>query len=277
MKQPYIFSTLRFTYDPLTQEFVNVGIVVYSPKTRELFALCTSHYSRISKLFPGFQGTRFRANMKYIQDSVNSLGDRLVRELPFTESKSLASLLASILPVDDSALRFHEGGSGLTSDLRTRAGQLFHEYVAKYEPAAQGMKRDDEDVWKIFKSEFERTHITQYLEPKRIVAPNYDYQFERAWKNGRWNCYEAVSFDLLDASSLLDKANRWVGRATGLQDSSEDFKLYFLLGRPTDPSLREAYAKAENLLHKVPVQHEFIAEDEAREFVDSLAEKIASH
>ncbi len=96
MKQPYIFSTLRFTYDPFTQEFVNVGVVVYSPKTRELIALCTSHYSRISKLFPGFQGARFRANMRYIQDSVNSLGDRLVRELPFAESKSLASLLASV-------------------------------------------------------------------------------------------------------------------------------------------------------------------------------------
>ncbi len=179
--------------------------------------------------------------------------------------------------MDDSALRFHEGGSGLTTDLRSRAAQLFHDYVSKYEPAAQGTKRDDEDVWRVFKNEFERTQITQYLEPKRIVAPNYDYQFERAWKNGRWNCYEAVSFDLLDASSLLDKANRWVGRATGLQDSSEDFTLYLLLGKPSDPSLREAFAKAENLLHKVPVEHEFITEDEAHAFAMSLAEKIAAH
>ena len=31
MKEKFYFSLLRYVYDPLTQEFVNIGVVLYSP------------------------------------------------------------------------------------------------------------------------------------------------------------------------------------------------------------------------------------------------------
>jgi hypothetical protein len=45
-----------------------------------------------------------------------------------------------------------------------------------------------------------------------------------------WHVFEPVSFDLVEAGSMLEKANRWVGRATNLRDSAEPFKLHLLVG-----------------------------------------------
>ncbi len=73
MKTQYSFSVLRFIYDAVTLEFVNVGIVVYSPTTKQLQARCTNHYSRISGLFEYFDGLRFRQTLRYIQDAINEI------------------------------------------------------------------------------------------------------------------------------------------------------------------------------------------------------------
>jgi hypothetical protein len=101
-----------------------------------------------------------------------------------------------------------------------------------FEDRAQAPSRTDDDVWKHYRKELEEKQILARLQSKRIVAKDYDYQFDHAWKNGEWNLLEPVSMDLQDADSLLDKANRWLGRATNLHDSLEDFRLWVLLGEP---------------------------------------------
>src|SRR5208282_3122095 len=98
-----------------------------------------------------------------------------------------------------------------------------------------------------------------------------------AWRNGAWNLYQPVSMDLLDSDSILDKANRWLGRATNLKDSDEQFHLWMLIGEPRIDRLRPAYAKALNILKKMPVRTKFISEQEAVRFSCELADEMANH
>ena len=112
------------------------------------------------------------------------------------------------------------------------------------------------------------------LQPKRIVGKDYDYQFDHAWKNGIWNLYEPVSMDLQNADSILDKANRWLGRVTNLQDAEDPFRLWMLIGEPRIEKLRPAYAKARNILKKMPVQKDFVPEHEAQQFAERLASEM---
>ena len=155
--------------------------------------------------------------------------------------------------------------------------ELFDRLVVRYEGRVQRLKREDEDVWRVFKREFETRQVLTRLRPKRIVAKDYDYEFEHAWKNQTWHVLEPISFDLLEADSILDKANRWLGRATNLQDSPDAFKLHMLLGEPSLESLRPVYRKAENILHKMPGDPVFMREDEAQGFSESLAADMAAH
>ena len=49
MRMSYSFSILRYVHDPITEEFINIGVVVYSKEQRYLNALCDPHYGRISR------------------------------------------------------------------------------------------------------------------------------------------------------------------------------------------------------------------------------------
>ena len=75
----------------------------------------------------------------------------------------------------------------------------------------QSRRRSDEEIWRIFRKPLERRNLISTLKPKRITAPDYDYDF----KNEVWHVYEPVSFDLIEPNSLLEKANRWLGRSAG--------------------------------------------------------------
>jgi hypothetical protein len=62
--------------------------------------------------------------------------------------------------------------------------------------------------------------------------------------------FQPVSLDLQDTDAILDKANRWLGRATNLKDSDDRFRLWMLIGEPRIEKLKPAYAKALNILNK---------------------------
>lgn len=109
------------------------------------------------------------------------------------------------------------------------------------------------------------------------MAPNNDYKFEHAWKNKIWHAYEPISDDLAEADSIKDKANRWLGRVTSLADSKERFALHLLMGKPREGKLQTAFLQAQNILHKMPVKHEFVQEDDADAFADSLTNEIKEH
>jgi hypothetical protein len=274
MNQTFKFSILRFSYDPLTEEFVNVGVVMYSPQARYLSARVTSSYARASRFYVRIDGTRFRQLTKFVEDRIRLMGDHLSNDLEFERPLELGALLTKILPSDDSAFRFGEIRGGISDDLEATLLGLFDRYVDTYNRGSDGERRTEDEVWRTFRLQLDKRLVTPQLQPKKIVSTNYEYHFEHAWKNGLWNLYEPISFDLLDGSAMLEKANKWVGRAFALSASTEPFRLTFLLGAPTSPHLQEAYVRAENLLNGIKVKHQFIREDEAAAFAKKLEEEL---
>jgi hypothetical protein len=277
VRTPYTFSILRYVHDPVTQEFINIGVAVYSREAGFLRAVCTTHYARITRMFTKIDGNRFRQLTRYIQEQVSSIGESLPTELPFETGGAIELLLARVLPPDDSSVQFSRPGAGLSQDLEKTTAELFERYVERYSLTSESSRRDDEDIWRSFREPLERRHITAHLAPKRIVAPNYEYEFQRAWKNSVWHVYEPVSFDMLDGSSIVEKANRWVGRATSLNDSLDSFQIHLLLGEPQDTRLQDTFVKAQNILRKMPGRCELIRESEAEAFAEEFEKEIQQH
>ncbi len=115
MKIPYTFSVLRYVHDPVTAEFLNVGVALYAPDAGYLSAACTPYYSRLSEMFGHVDGEHFRQVTRCLQDRIEEIGHRLKSELPFPEpARTITSLLAALLPPDDSALQFSVPRGGFT-------------------------------------------------------------------------------------------------------------------------------------------------------------------
>jgi len=168
-------------------------------------------------------------------------------------------------------------GRGLTDNPEESLRQLFDRYVEKYSGRIQLTSRDDEQVWSVFRKPLEEKQVTVWLQSKRITAPDYEYEFKHARKNEVWHAYEPISFDLLGSSSILDKANNWMGRLTNLAESSETFKPHLLIGAPSDPSLQTAFIKAQNILYKSPPKPQLVRESDAEGFAETLSEEIKQH
>ncbi len=278
MKTAYTFSVLRYVHDPVTAEFVNIGVALYAPEAKYLNALCTAHYQRLSRMFEPIAGDHFRQVTRYVQDEIEAFGQRVATELPLKKlPKNIGEVLAQVLPPDDSAMQFSTAGGGFSSDLDKTMHELYMRYVERYATRPERASRDEEDIWKVFRGPLEKRQVIKYLAPKKIVAPNYDYEFLRARKNEVWHAYEPISFDLAEADTIKDKANRWLGRVTSLADSRETFTLHMLMGKPCDSKLQTAYVQAQNILNKMPVKHEFVQEDEAEQFAESLTNEIKEH
>jgi hypothetical protein len=275
MRTPYSFSILRYVHDPITEEFINIGVVVFSKEAQYLNSRCTSQYGRISKMFAKIDGERFRQLTRYVVSEIQKVGAEIVKPL---SGYALEALLGRVLPPDDSAFQFSKPGHGLSHNLDETMNELFERFVQKYNASVEPVRRNDDDVWKdVYREPLERRHVAAKLIPKEITTPDFSYRFDHSWKNKLWHVYEPVSLDLVDAQSLADKANRWVGRATSLVDSAEPWKIHVLLGEPREPRMKTAYIKAQNILHKMPGEHEFVKEAEAESFAEMVASEMKHH
>lgn len=278
MSTKYTFSILRYVPDPVTQEFVNIGIVLSSPSDRFLKARLSPHYGRITKMFGKTHGASFRSYVRYLQAEINSLGEsRLGGSLFDDLSVPLSEKLTQILPNDDSSFRFVRGGAGVSGDPQQMIDVLYERYIGQYEDNETSSRKDDEAVWRIFKTPLERGVLVSHLEPKVIKSADYEYEFQHSWKNGVWHLYEPLSLDLGDPGTIVDKANRWLGRITTLSESHEEFKLFFLLGKPKGAQLQEAYIKAQNILTKAPAPKQLIQEEEMVAFAQEAEIEFVRH
>jgi len=277
MKVAYSFSVLRYVHDPVTQEFINIGVAVFAPEAKYLRAICTTRYRRITQMFQRIDGDHFRQLTRHIENQLCAAGREYESALPFEAAPAIEHLLARVLPADDSAIQFSKAGVGLSADLDRTLNELFQRHVEQYAASGESQRRTDEEIWRVFREPLDRSLVTPRLKTKRIVAPNYEYEFEHSWKNEIWHVYVPVSFDLIETASILDKANRWVGRATSLIDSADPHRIYLLLGEPQDEGLRPTFVKAQNILHKMPGHKEFIKESEAEAFAAELAREVRAH
>ncbi|SPF56063.1 conserved hypothetical protein [Candidatus Sulfopaludibacter sp. SbA4] len=276
---PYSFSVLRYIHDGVTAEFVNVGVAVYAGDPPYLKAKCTIQYGRITRLFDRIDGDRFKQLVRYIEEEVTNLGEKLrQRTLPFAErGATIHALLKEVLPPDDSAIQFSPAGLGVTADLDATLAELYERYVERYSGEQEVPSRSNDEVWRVFRRPLERRNVMAHLTPKKIVAPDYEYEFRAAWKNEDWHVFEPVSFDLVEPNSMLEKANRWVGRSASLVESPEQFRIHLLIGAPQDPRLSGAFTKTQHILGKMSGNPEIVLENQAEEFAAELERQIGVH
>jgi hypothetical protein len=278
MKTAYTFTVLRYVHDPMTNEFANVGVVLFSPKLNFISALSTDKFGRLSRMFGTVNGAHFRQTVSYIESKIQAEGERLLKDLPLENTTdSILDIVKKVLPKDDSAFQFAPPGSGLTSNPLETLEALYRQYVERYEIKVVRATRTENEVWRTFRKPLEAKKVLSHLTSHEIIAKDYDYKFEHTWKNKVWHAYEPISLDLAEASSIVEKAASWLGKAQSLKDSNEKFKIHLLLGKPSDAKLTASYIRAENILNKMDVPHELVREEEAEAFADDLQKQIASH
>jgi hypothetical protein len=279
-KVPYTFTVIRYVHDRAAGEALNVGVVVYAPSAQFIGMRVEPRFERLSKAFGGFDGDAYRRTLRRLGESVERLQGQWrqlpeIRELP----KDAAGVIRVIWP--DTDLSFEPGPvlAGVAVEPLTHVlAELFARMVSSQAPGrGETEKRTDEEVWTVYQQPLRAHKISHVLAPKVFTAPEFEIKFDHAFQNKQWHVVQPVTMDFVKMESLQDKATRWLGNATALQGHPQLGQLYLLLGQPQLESHHDAYVKAKNLLHKMPVAHVLVEENEASSFAEDLAMFMKQH
>lgn len=275
---PYSYSVLRYVHDTVTGEFVNVGLVMFSPEGEFLHFKTKATLGRVTSMFPSLKTSAFKALMGALKKRFSVIEAEATAGLSICEKKSrLDEVLLDALPKDDSSLVWSPISTGVSADLTASFDKVFSRHITKFDQKAHRKSRSDDDVWRQFRKDLEKRNLLNFFESKNIAGKDDEVEFPFAWKNGIWHCIEPISFDLAASESIREKAHRWLGQITSVTDSSEKFKVYLVLAKPQQPSLAAAFEKAVSILEKVPVPSEIYIDSEMDRLAEKLQKQVGQH
>lgn len=270
----YQYQILRYIHDQFTGEFGNVGIVFYAPEENYLRCKVVGRYSRLSDFFGEINGQFLINSLKHFEVTIKKIAERL-NDPTAQMVQELELITSTILPKDDSALQLTDVVYGLDVDQEIALHDLFERVIEKYNGTNQFTANTDQYAWsKVYKTYFERYGITQNLKKHIVETQNDVINFDKAWKNGVWNCYQALSFDLKSEDAIKSKVYKWSGIIHQLETSNEKLKLYLLTTSPKQHKEFELFIKEMLILKNNTLFVDLIEEDKAEEFAASVLKEM---
>lgn len=280
-KRQYTYVVLRYVHDPITMEFVNVGVVAhfnaFDHQPAVLKFQMRHTIGRFRELYPNLKRKDFLTAMKAVEYSLQKISKLINSEsLPLSDTNVLFHALKAV-PRDDSCLQWSSVSSGITVDVNNTFDKLFHRFVSKYDEK-QSHRRTDDDVWRPVHQELRSRSINLKLEPKLIQGDFDQIQFKHAWKNGAWHAYEPISLDMADEEGILRKARLWYGQLnTALAGASEDICAYFIIGKPINEDLLNAHDKAVRIIKESHDKVKIYTESEVKVLVNDIEDQYNKH
>ena len=267
-KQAYTYTILRYVHDIVSGEALNVGVVMHAPAASFLRGRTRKTIGRLKQAFPDLDRAAFVRSMRAVDRGLKAIAKEAK---PLLEKQIDArSHALKVLPSDDSSLQWSPTATGLTVDPDKTFERLYKRYVVRYDLTSV-RRRTDEDVWRPVQEKLTEHGIDVPFAPKSVVGSQDSIVFEKAWQNGRWHAYEAVSLDLADADGIKDKARRWRGHLAAVAEGTpEEIHLHFLLGRPQNKSLMDAYEIAKAIMEHAHFAAEVVEENEIDNLVASI-------
>lgn len=274
-RTPYTYTVLRYRHDAVAGECVNVGVVMHSAQKGFLESKLSFKYGRLHQVFPDLDSAAFRESLHAIERGVRKLAKRERGDM-LAKLASADSISYNVLHQDDSSFLWSSVGSGVAADLDAELEKLFKRFVTWHEQE-KSAKRSDEDVWKPVRERLVSHQLADRLEKKVVSSDRTSVEFDHTWRNGALHCYQPLSLDLASKESIQDKVARWSGHLFHLRTAAEDFKTYFIVGRPSDPKLQPAYAAAIAALKDSPKDPEVYEESQVDEFVKRVEDEMRAH
>lgn len=274
-RTPYTFTVLRYRHDAIAGECINVGVVLHSAERSYLEAKLSFKYGRLRDVFPDLDSAAFRESLHAIERGIKQ-SRKHTRNTLLTTLTTADEASRSVLRQDDSSFTWSSVGSGVAADLDAELDKLFKRFVTWHEQEKVNKKTDDE-VWRPVRDKLAAKHLASRLEKNIVSSDLISVEFDHTWKNGALHCYQPLSFDLATKEGIQDKVARWSGNLYHLQSAREDFKTYFIVGGPSDPSLRTAYSAALKALKASPKNPAVYEETKIDELVNLIEDEMRAH
>jgi hypothetical protein len=279
VKVPCQAVAVRFVADTRTDEFLNIGVVLFCPDRRYAGAKFLTSWARISQAFPAADLVHLRRLKRLFESACETWTASAQEPALFREIGNLRDLLASMLALDDATITFSNAISGVTANPEATLAELFRLYGGETDDEEALVGRDDETVWNVL-VRLAQPELVHALTRHTIRSSHYEQIFERSWRNGAWNAAQPLSFDMQDPQRIRDKALLWSSRIRELRPAENDTTVHFLVGLPEEhrpKEVRKAARDAFDILNDTIEKDDarIVPEAKAAELVKKIEEDLA--
>lgn len=274
-RTPYTYTVLRYRHDIIAGECVNVGLVLHAAERGFLKCKVSLKYGRLRQVFPDLDPDAFKSSLRAIERGLKAAAKKERGDM-LSKLVNAETISSSVLRIDDSSFTWSGIGSGVAADPEQELEKLFQRFVTWYEREKEH-KKADEDVWQPVREKLAEKNLASRLHSNVVSSELTSVKFEHTWRNGALHCYQPLSFDLESKENIQNKVARWSGHLFHLQDASEDFITYFIVGRPADRKLNHAYEDAIKALKKSPKQPAVYEESQLDELIELIEDEMQDH
>lgn len=273
------YQVLRYLPDRVSEEFVNLGIVAFDKQEKVLHSKFINKVGNISAFFPNINARYLLKSVKTIMHHLESISEQFSSEFLFDKIDSIDQVTSQVLAKDDSALIFSEVKKTLDISAKSMVDHLFSRIVISGNLVEDDEVRKDKEVWaKVYKKHFDDYGISTHLKPHNIKTENDELEFDKAWKNGVWNCFETVSFNLTRTDAIKNKVYKWVGKLDELNTSGEPKHIYLLSILPKEhPELKNFIKKMITDKSTPNTKIDIISEDQIDLVASTIKSEIDAH
>jgi len=278
-----LFEAVVFRYvpDEGAAESLNVGLAMRTEGGNFFRVRLADSWKRITDAFPTAHGPTIRSTFAHVRDAL----DRLESEaLVMPGMTTLADELRRLVPSPDGYLKWSETIEGVTNDPDETFKRLMFRYVEQHlQKKPERISRSDDDVKAAFEVAIEkRVRLRTRLTPKKLVAKDlkhFEMQVDHSWKNGRWNCVQPISLDMVNAHDITQKAAQIAGSVQIVVPSEQDAFMVLLVGLP--PTLRsDAFEAAQEAIagvrRLVQNEAEVVLEADCESLLDRIEADLAT-
>lgn len=273
------YQILRYIHDRISGEFMNIGIVIYSKDILSIKFIGIPKAGRLSGFFKSDNGNYILSLIKYLEKSINSIEKIKPDMLSFKSPQSLEYISSYFLPKDDSSLEFSDVKTGFDISIDAALNYLYERLIDKYSEEPNEKVQTDKQVWQnVYKAHFDKLGISNKLIEHSVPTKKDVISFDKAWKNGVWNCFQTLAFDFKSEDVIKNKVYKWSGILREIESSAEPLHLYFLTSSPKHhEELEEFIDGTLGDASKGHIQISLIKESEAGDFAISVKEEMEKY
>jgi len=277
-KSAYSYVLLRYVHDILTEEFLNVGVVLLVPSTGEIKYRMRDTIDRLKAVFPNIDSSGFFSAMAAIRRGLQMVESDRTDASPLPDDADVLTVAYRALPPDDSSLQWSQLGTGLTANPEETLNDIFENYVSRYDTHHRPL-RCDQDIGHAFEQKLENRQLTQHFLEASFAGCLDNIVFHHALRLAQWQVFQPLSFDLSDADSIRIKAREWLGHLTAVAagGKAEPYKLHFIVGAPANPILQDAYQGALAILREAPNHPAIFEENELEKLIAWIEDDVRAH
>ena len=269
---------LQFVPHGASAERVNLGVVAYSPQTRELAFRFLNRFARIGASWPSVDVARLRELVAHLSARASWIARHGRGGLSQPDAEpTIETLLHGIIPEGSLNFVWSPILRGVAPSVRRAVDEVYRQQVEHWAPVAKKQRRDDADLWRDFTGHESFRPIASVIGPGvQLSGPDYSYRFKTGWQNGRQQVAEPISLDYVNPSEAVEKASLWAGRLFALQAGPTDFSLTPIVTEPPAGN-RKLYDQAVRILEKAPRVRLVLRESQVAHFVGIVRGDLDEH